>query len=254
MHDLSVKYELPARSLLLALLFLAACKPAAKQDAPAPGAVPQVAATVVTIRTTTAPGNQVSNHELIIANGRARSLAELDVWRLFDTKAGTVTTVDDIEKTIRTEQLPSLLERRRAAMGGVIPSHYPRATLSRGERKPLLGVSAQQTVITIGAYRRELWLADHPSIPEELFAMMLASDVPASPLAPIMQRVDEELIRTRGFPLADKTELPFGDQKSVIERTVVGVTSRPVPETVLKVPRDYRDLTPKPPPAKTAAP
>lgn len=238
------------RLLLLLLAITIACKPAPKQPSK-PGAGPQVNGTVLTIRT--AIGDQVANHELVIANGRARSTNEQDVWRLFDTKANTVTFVDDIEKTIRTESLDALLGKRRATLAAAVPSHYPRARLTHGERKAILGVNAQQAVVELGAYRRELWIAEHPQIPAGLFAMMLASDAPASPLAPIMQRVDEELLRVRGFPLADKAELPFGKGKSVVDRSVAGIAPRQVPEAMLAIPRDYRDLTPKPAPAKAAS-
>ncbi len=245
-------YELPIKRVLLLLLAISvACKPAEKKAETKPGAGPQFTATVVSVRTTVEPGTKVTNHELVIAGGRARSTGEQDVWRLFDTKAGTVTIVDDLAKTFRTEPLPSLLQRRRATLAAAIPPHYPRATLSRGERKPLLGASAQQYVITIGGYKRELWIAEHPSIPDGLFAMMIAGDTLSSPLAPIMRRVDEELLRVRGFPLADRAEVAFGDGKHVIERTVTGITSRPVPETMLTIPGDYEDVTPKPAAAKT---
>ena len=238
------------RLLLLLLAICAACKPAPKQPAK-PGAGPQQAATVLTIRTTS--GEVVKNHEIVIANGRARSTGEQDIWRLFDTKARTVTFVDDIEQTVRTESLDTLINRRRAMLATAIPSNYPRAKLTHGPRKNLLGVSAQQSVIEIGSYRRELWIAEHPSIPDELFAMMLASDAPASPLAPIMQRVDEELLRVRGFPIADKAEVAFGKGKMVVDRAVAGIAPRQVPEAMLTVPRDYRDVTPKPAPAKGKA-
>lgn len=238
-------------TFLLLLALAVACRETPKPGAAAkPGAGPQFTATVVSVRTNVAPANTITNHELVIANGRARSTGETDVWRLFDTKANTVTTVDTIEKTYRTDQLPTLLQRRRAALAAAIPSHYPRATLTRGDRKPILGANAQQNVIAIGDYRRELWIADHPSIPDELFAMMIAADAPSSPLAPIMRRVDEELLRVRGFPLADKAELAYGETKHVIERTVTGIAQRQVPEALLTIPRDYKDVTPKPPPAK----
>src|SRR5688500_15985068 len=244
-------YELPTNRLLLLLLAIViACKPAPKQPA-TPGAVPQVAATVVTFRTTI--GEQVTKHEIVIADGRARSTGEQDVWRLFDTKTNTVTFVDDIAQTIRTESLDALLSRRRAALAGAIPSHYPRAKLTHGARKTILGVSAQQAVVEIGAYSREVWIAEQPSIPGEVIAMILASDAPASPLAPIMQRVDEELLRVRGFPHADKADVPLGKSRSVDDRTVTAVARRHVPEVMLAIPRDYRDLTPKPVQAKDAS-
>src|SRR5687768_4219379 len=134
--------ELPTKRLVLLLAICVACKPAPKQPA-TPGAGPQVAATVLTVRTST--GAQITNHEIVIANGRARSTGEQDVWRLFDTKASTVTFVDEIDRTIRTESLDALLDKRRTSLAAAIPSHYPRAKLSHGARKTILGVSAQQS-------------------------------------------------------------------------------------------------------------
>jgi hypothetical protein len=234
------------RRLLLLVAILAACKPAPKQ--PTPGTEPKIAATVVTVRTTI--GEQTSNHEIVIANGRARSTGEIDVWRLFDTKAGTVTFVDDVLKTFRTEPVEAITVKRRAVLAAALPAHFPRAKLTRGPRRSVLNVDAQQTMIELGAYRRELWIGEHPSIPADLFAMMLASDAPSSPLAPIMQRVDEELLRVRGFPLTDKAEVPIGKNRSLVERAVVSIAARQVAETTLTIPKDYRDLTPRPAPAK----
>lgn len=238
------------RTFLLLLALCVACNKAPEPGAATkPGAGPQFNATVVSIRTTA--GEKTTDHELLIANGRARSTAEQDVWRLYDTKANTVTTVDDVEKTIRTDELPSLLQKRGKALAGSIPSHFPRARLTRGERKPILGANAQQTVIQVGAYRRELWLGDHPAIPDELFALMLAADAPSSPLAPMMQRVDEELLRVRGFPLLDRAEVPLGNGKNVVERAVTAVAQRQVNESLLTIPRGYKDITPKPAPPPT---
>ena len=235
------------RRLLLLVAILAACKPAPKQPA-TPGAEPKVAATVVSVRTTI--GEQTSNHDIVIVGGRARNTGEIDVWRLFDTKAGTVTFVDDVGKTFRTEPMETMTVRRRAALAAAVPGHFPRAKLTRGPRRTILNVDTQQAVIELGAYRRELWIGEHPSIPGGLFAMMLASDAPSSPLAPVMQRVDEELLRVRGFPLVDKAEVPIGKTRSVVERAVVSIASKQVAETTLAIPKDYRDLTPKPAPAK----
>lgn len=235
------------RRLLILLAICVACKQPPKQAArPAEG--PRSAATVVSIRTTA--GQQTTNHEIVIANGRARSTGEQDVWRLYDTKAGTVTVVDDLEKTFRTEPVDSILRRRRAALAAALPPHYHHARLTRGPSKPILGRSAQQYLIQAGQYRRELWLATHPAIPDDLFRLMLAEDPPSSPLAPMMRTAYEELLRAKGFPLVDRSEVPLGKGTNVVERTVTGIASRQVPEAMLAVPRGYRDLTPRPAPQK----
>jgi hypothetical protein len=249
-HEWGWRILIPLAVFLMPLL---ACKPAPKQTAK-PGAAaggPQVSATVVAIRT--AIGEKVTSHEVLIANGRARSTSEQDLWRLYDTKADTVTFVDDVEKTYRVEPLKSMLDKRRATMAAALPAHFPRAKLTRGTTKPLLGVNAQQHVIQAGAYRRELWLAEHRAIPDDLFTLMLASDAPSSPLAPMMRDVDAALLTAKGFPLADRSEVPPGKGASIVERTVTGIASRQVPEAMLQIPRGYRDVTPKPASAKTKA-
>ena len=228
------------------------CKPAQQQPSAKKSAAagPQVRATVVTIRTTIAPDKSF-NQTLVIAGDRARSTGEHETWRLFDTKADTVTFVDDVEKTFRTEPLASIVKTRGATLAAALPPHYPRAKLARtSERKTFLGANAQQVVIQSGAYRRELWLGEHPQIPRGLFAMMHASDTPSSPLAPMMRAVDEVLVRERGFPLSDRTEVPLGNDKLVVERTVTGIVQKEVPESLLALPRDYKDVTPKPKPAQ----
>jgi hypothetical protein len=201
---------------------------------------------VVTIRTIQQPEKRTLTQTVVVADDRARDTGEHDVWRLYDTKANTVTFVDDIEKTFRTESLQSLTTKRRAIMKGTLPPHYPRARLVRpGTKRPLNGVTAELLAIESGAYKRELWLGEHPSIPRGLFAMMYASDPPTLPLAPIMREVDEALLATRAFPLADRAEVPVAKDKLVIDRTVVSIAPGDVPQSLFAIPKNYKDLTPK---------
>lgn len=196
----------------------------------------------MTIRTTI--DKKTYDHALVIAGDRARSTGEHDSWRLFDTKAKTVAFVDDVTKSVRTEALPAIVTRRNAANAAALPEHYPRATFARtNERKPMHGANAQKVTIASGEYRRELWLAEHPSIPPDLFAMMHASEPPSSPLAPMMGEVDRALLAARGFPLLDRTRVPLGKGELVVERAVVGISQREVPESLLAIPKGYEDRT-----------
>jgi hypothetical protein len=236
------------RRLAIFLVVLSvSCKPAKQQPAgPAAATGPQVRATVVTIRTITEPGHHTLTHTVVIVGDRARSTGEHDVWRLYDVKAKTVTFVDDVAATVRTESLAALLESRRTTLAAALPTHYPHAKLEvTGKKQPLQGVTATQSVITTGAYRRELWLGEHPAIPKGLFAMMQASDPPATPLAPMLRPVDEALLATRGFPLLDKAELPYGNKKMLVEHTVVSIAQQNVAAALLAVPKAYKDLTAK---------
>ncbi|HUP61566.1 MAG TPA: hypothetical protein VNA69_14225 [Thermoanaerobaculia bacterium] len=232
------------RSLVIVLIAIcAACKPAAKKPA-SPDARPQVRATVVTIRTTIQPENKTFTHALVIGKDRARFLGERDAWRLFDTNAKRVTFVNDATKTTRTESLDAILGSRRKTLANTLPAHYPRATVKRGERRPILEVNAEQLLIEAGAWRRELWFAEHRAIPDALFMMMHASDPPSSPLAPMMSAAEDALLRAKGFPLLDRSEIAYGKTTRVVERTVLSIVQRNVPASVLEVPKGYRDTTP----------
>lgn len=233
------------RHVALILVLIAGCRP--EPETPTPAARgPQIRATVVTIRTASQPDSRSHEHTIVIAGDRARSTRERDVWRLFDLKAQTVTFVDDVGKTVRTEPMQTILSRRRATTAGPLPPHYPRPRLiGGGETREMHGVPAELAVITSGSYRRDLWLAEHPKIPRGLFSMMYASDAPTSPLAPMMRAVDEAIIGLPGFPLLDRTEVPYSGQRLIVERNVVSIAERDVPESLLQIPSGYLDLTPK---------
>lgn len=237
-----------SKRLILLFLLASACKPAPQQaTAGKPSAVPQVRATVVSIRTTLQPSKKVHGHEIVIANGLARSTDERDVWRLFDTGKRTVTTVDDISRTYSTEPLDALKKRQRAVLAERAPAKLPPLDYEvTDQKRPMFGTVAQQAVASSGTYRREIWVADHPSIPPELFSMMHASSPPTSPLAPLGAEIEKALMGLKGFPMIDKYELPFGKSgRFGAERVVVGVAARDVPQSLLVIPRDYRDVTPK---------
>ncbi|HVE72049.1 MAG TPA: hypothetical protein VNI54_11835 [Thermoanaerobaculia bacterium] len=228
------------RVLLVLLAVCISCKPAPQKPAKPAAAGPQVRATVVTIRTTVE--KRTVDHSLIIARNRVRFTGENDTWRVYDTKANTVTFVDDVAKTTLTEPLTSILAKRRAANAAAIPFELPRARLVRSkETQSLHGTTVRATVIESGAYKRELWLAEHPAIPRGLFAMMHASEKQSSPFAPMMSAVDQGLLAERGFPLLDRTTL---GSDVIVERAVTGIAQREVPEVLVALPKGYKDVTP----------
>ncbi|HUR79590.1 MAG TPA: hypothetical protein VM733_02415 [Thermoanaerobaculia bacterium] len=230
------------KRFLVLLIVCIACKPAPPPPKKTAAAGPQVRATVVTIRTTV--DKRTIDQALVIAEGRARFTAENDTWRLFDTKKNTVTFVDDVEKTIRTEPLAAILARRSTTNAVTIPLELSPARFVRmNDTKQLQGTTARAAVIESGAYRRELWLAEHPSIPRGLFAMMHVSEKQSSPLAPMMKAVDAALATERGFPLLDRATL---GNDVIIERAVTAIAQRDVPESVIVLPKGYKDVTPAP--------
>jgi hypothetical protein len=223
---------------------LIACKPAAPPAPKRPAApVPQTRATVVTIQTTVQPGNRTTSYTLVIAGGRARSGDELDAWRLFDLNDDKVTFVDDVARTFRTVSGKELARSRRGALDDPLPDSLPRAQFdTTGAKKPLQGVTATQSVVRLGGYTHELWIGQHPLIPPQLYAMIVASASPSSPLVPVMKNVDEELMKVRGFPLAEHSELVYGDKKMTVDKQVVKIEFADVPVWLLNVRGDYKEL------------
>jgi hypothetical protein len=241
------EWSLVRKSLLLLIAISLACKPTPSPSTTKKAAAgPNVRATVITIRTTEEPEKRALTQTIAIAGDKARDTSERDVWRLFDTKARTVTFVDEINRTVRTEPLQKLIDERRAENSKTLPPHYPRARLLRpGTTKTILGARAELFVIESGAYKRELWIAEHPAIPSGLFPMMHASEPATLPLAPIMRAVDEVLIAARGFPLIDHAEVPFAKSTLVIDRVVVEVGPKDVPASLFEVPTYSRTATPQ---------
>jgi hypothetical protein len=195
-------------ALTIALLF--ACRAEVKKAA-APPAVPQVRATVITIEMKIQPENKTFTHAIVIASDKARSLDELDRWRLFDLKANTVTFVDDVARSYRTEQVSR-------------PAHSVEATR---EIKPLQGVNATLWTTHTGGYTRQLWIGNHPAIPPQLFSMMTG-------------------IETQGFPLAEHAELPYLNKKLVVDKTVTRIESKDVPASLFVIPFTKPDASRRP--------
>lgn len=226
-------------------LVLTACK-----EAPAPGsktAGPQVRATVVTIRTTIEPEKKTTHHAIVIAGDRVRATNEFDLWRLYDLKTDSVTFVDDVERTVRTQPYTVLARDKVQALARELPSHYPEVSFEKtAESRVIHGVSAVRHDLAAGAWHRELWIAKHPSIPQRLFAMMTAAERVATPLAPMMRPAIESSMEAEGFPLLDRSEVTFGDQTIVVTREVVKIEEKNVPEALVTLPKGYKDLTPAP--------
>ena len=228
------------------ILLLISCAPPARQPAQTSNE-PKIHATVVTIRTSIQPANKTYTHSLFIANGLARSGDEVDEWRLFDFAKKQVTFVDDLTGTYRSEPFDEIVTSHRAGMARSVPDGMPRAQFSvTGVQKTLQGLAARQSIIRLGAYQRELWIASHPLIPEGLFAMLQASDPLSSPLAGVMRASDEALLEVKGFPIADHAELPYENQKLVVDNTIVKIEQRDVPASWLTVRADYREQSPAP--------
>ena len=180
------------------------------------GVEPQIAATVLTIQTNLQPQNKSFTHSIVIANGHARSGDEVDRWRLFDVDNKRVTFVDDISKTFYVED------------SGPPLSGQPRAAVLQptGAKKVIQGVEASQYLTRLGGYQRELWIGSPAQIPPQLFGM-----------------IDASFAKLPGFPLVDHAELPYGNTRLLVDRSVVKIEQKNVPQSWISVPSDYKEVT-----------
>ena len=183
---------------------------------------------MLTIETTLAPSNKKIVHSLTIANDRARSGDELDEWRLIDLKANTVTYVNEIARTVRTESVADLMKKHRAALDAALPEYIPRAQITAANGS---------VVIKAGAYTRTMKFAQDPHIPPQLYSILVASDPSDTPYAPMMKSVDEALMNVRGFPMTDHAELALDGSKLVVDRNVVKVEQKNVDANSLQIPK-----------------
>lgn len=234
--------KLVRRKGLILLLAALACRPAP----PAPKQnEPRIRATVVTIETKLQPQNKTFTHTIVIANGLARSSDDADSWRLFDLRKKQVTFVDDIGKTARDVPLADLIAARQKELAQPLPATLPHAELvATGAKRVLLGVEASEQLIRLGGYQRRLWIAKHPALPNDLFAMMQASTPRTSQLAGVASAADEALMNVQGFPLLDQAEMAYGNKKLVVERSVVSIAVRDVPASWLQI--KARAVSPRP--------
>lgn len=236
-------------SFLLAALLLVAC---GQQDRGAHTAIrgePAIQATVLTVQTTIQPENKTFVHSIVIADNRVRSGDEVDHWRLYDLNDKVVTYVDDVAKTYKRQPFADVLAEFRTALAQPTPAGIPHAMLVKtGAHRTIQGVDAEEIQVRAGSYVRQMWIAKHPLIPENLFAIMTASAPSRSPLLPMMRSVDEVLLTMDGFPLADHAELGFdANKKLVVDNAVVKIEKRNVPESWLNASGAYKDVTPPPP-------
>ena len=72
--------------------------------------------------------------------------------------------------------------------------------------------------------------------------MLQASEPVSSPLAGVMRAADEALLGVKGFPIADHAELPYENQKLVVDNIIVKIDQRDVPASWLNVRADYKEL------------
>lgn len=241
------------RGLLCAAVALtcAAVVACSKPDLPIPGLIRRappggrVRATVLSIRTNMSGKSHGFRHLIVYANNRVRIGNEVDSWRLFDLAARTVTTVDEVTRTYRTDSLSTVVRRHRQLLATPIPDLIKPAEVEIVPHPASWNnIPIRRYRIRLGGYRRELWMSTTIIIPEPFWAMYLATEPLDGPYAGILQKTNGLLLLSAGFPVVDRSDMEYDGKTLVIEKVLEKVEDRAVPASWLKVPAGYRNLTP----------
>jgi hypothetical protein len=234
-------------ALLLLALVVVACRgeKLTEPAGPRPSAR-RVPATVFTIQTTVVPGDRAYLHKVIVAGTTARVGNEVDRWRLFDIEARTVTTVDQIARTYRTDAWAELLRERRRLLATPMPPHVPLARFEQGEeRQVIAGVRAVQRRLVIGDYLREIWFSEEPTAADRLYPLVVVTDPIGQQYAGVMRNAFPQLIAEDGFPMLDRSTMHFDGEDSVVEKRVIRIEQTTVPAVWVELPPAFKDLTPE---------
>lgn len=247
-------FRVPARpglrftAVALACAVLLACS---EPELPLPRLIrpmsrgPRVQAKVLSIRTNMSGKPHGFRHLIVHANHRVRIGNEVGSWRLFDLTARTVTTVDEVTRTYRTDSLSTIVRKHRQVLATPIPDLIkPAAVEILPEPTSWNSIPIQRYRIRLGGYRRELWMSTTPILPEPFWVLYLATEPLEGPYAGILQKANGLLLQSTGFPVVDRSDMEYDGKMLVIEKVLEKVDHRAVPASWLEIPRGYQNLSP----------
>jgi hypothetical protein len=228
---------------LTAILLLSVACAKTQQVRTAVAAGPQVRARVLNIQVTTSPDNGRFFASVAISpQNLVRLTDEVDHYRLFDMEKKTVTYVDTIAKTYRTDTFDAAMKSRRQLVADGNENAPLLKLAETGQTKTINGVAARQLTLTLGAYHRDIWLSTDSLTPEPLFPIIFATEPVAAPYASTYRDVLGRLSTVKGFPVLDRSEMPFRDKMMTVEKTVTSIQQKDVPESLFAIPDDFREV------------
>ncbi len=225
--------------IIVALLLITSCRQ--PPPPPPPAGRNQVRARILTIRTSIPDQKTTLTSRILLFDGKVRLDDELDQWRLFDFRNSTLTTVNEISHTYRTESFETVLARREALISADRPQ-LPAATFEpTGDEDTILGYPAKRYRIRLGTYIRDLWISDQPLISSRFLAVKLATDRMQPAGAPALRTAWDPLTALQGFPLVDRSEVRYGKTRLVFERKLVSIGTSDVAASWFEIPPGFTE-------------
>jgi hypothetical protein len=206
---------------------------------------PTVEAKVLTIRESQHPPTRAFLSPIVVWGSKVRIGTDLDNWRLFDLEERTVTWVDEIAGTYRTVQADDLMARRQRQLRAAVPGRIPLLEGGpTGRSVEVEGIAAEQWLMKLGGYEREIWLTREPLVGEGFFRMWLASEPISEAYAGVLRNVESALMRQEGFPVYERSAFVWEGGSMVSRRRLVSIGTRQVPAALFEIPAEFRDVTP----------
>lgn len=206
---------------------------------------PTVEARVLTIRESHHPPTRAFLSPIVVWGSKVRIGTDLENWRLFDLEAQTVTWVDEIAGTYRTVSAEDLLNRRQRQLRAAVPGGIPLLEGGpTGRAFEVEGIGAEQWLVKLGGYEREIWLTKEPLVGKGFFRMWLASEPINEAYAGVLRNVEGALMRQDGFPVYERSAFVWEGGAMVSRRRLVSITTRQVSASLFEIPADFRNVTP----------
>jgi hypothetical protein len=224
-------------------LLISGCPQRAEERSASPGG--RIDARVLTIQTVTSPEERQAAREVLVAGNHVRLTDEQDRWRLFDLEQPSVSIIDEIAQTYQVHTLAELLERKRELARGEVPPNFPAVNVvSTGRTMEIGGITAQEHLVTMGSFRRELWLSSEPLIDSDFFRLLIATEPIGGNYPAAMARAHLRLVELEGFPVLDRIVTTYGQKSLSIERRLSSIEQRQVDRSLLTLPADFQNVTP----------
>lgn len=237
--------RVPASHAALLILLFALAFACREPEPPAPPPPPTVAATVLVYETVVAHENRTIRWRVMTDGERVRFGDEAERWRLIDTKARTIVTVDDSRRTTRSMTFDAALAARTALLAAPLPQGAPRATVTEDAAGMIDGREALRVSVEAGGYKRTMLFSSVPILPAAASAMKWATDPIDAEYAGVIRDLMPAVVSKQGTLLADHNEVTYAGGSMSIDTRLVSVTPSRLPKSLFELPTGFRPAGPE---------
>ena len=112
------------------------------------------------------------------------------------------------------------------------------ALVATGKSDTISGFAAEEYTCTVAGVKTTLWLTK--ALPNYETALKeISGSLTQGPMGPLMQSYGADMAKLPGFPIRTVLEFPSG---ATITRTVVSVSTKPVPDSEFEIPAGYQEI------------